>query len=252
MSFTPEETTVDGFLGGRLQIRQPMTGYRAATDPVFLAAAVCAKKGQSVLELGCGVGVASLCLAARVPGIAISGLEVQPDYAALALANGRDNNMPFAVFEGDLRAMPAELRAQSFDHVMMNPPFFDQGMVVAPENAGKSVAHVDGLGMEVWLEAGLRRLRPGGTLTVIQLVAQLPAILAGLSGAGDIRVLPIAPRAGRAAKRVIVRAQKGAKGALKLLPPFCVHSRDAHVQGQADYGPLAGAILRSGAAVDWE
>jgi tRNA1Val (adenine37-N6)-methyltransferase len=58
-------TTVDGFLGGKLQVEQPVSGYRAATDPVYLAAAVPAKAGQTVLDVGCGVGVASLCLGVR-------------------------------------------------------------------------------------------------------------------------------------------------------------------------------------------
>ena len=62
--FRPEELTDDGFLGQRLHILQPRQGYRAATDPVLLAAAVPAQSGQSVLELGCGAGVASLCLGA--------------------------------------------------------------------------------------------------------------------------------------------------------------------------------------------
>jgi tRNA1(Val) A37 N6-methylase TrmN6 len=58
--FGPEEITTDGFLGGRLTIAQPVAGYRAAADPVLLAAAVQARPGQAVLDLGCGAGVASL------------------------------------------------------------------------------------------------------------------------------------------------------------------------------------------------
>ncbi|MDO9527017.1 MAG: hypothetical protein Q7J57_16005, partial [Gemmobacter sp.] len=42
--------TLDAFLGGRLQISQPRQGYRAAADPVLLAAACPALPGQSVLE----------------------------------------------------------------------------------------------------------------------------------------------------------------------------------------------------------
>lgn len=68
MTFDSDLHSHDQFLGGRLMVAQPKTGYRAGVDPVLLAASVPAVRGESVLELGCGVGVASLCLAARVPG----------------------------------------------------------------------------------------------------------------------------------------------------------------------------------------
>ncbi|MEO0916318.1 MAG: methyltransferase, partial [Pseudomonadota bacterium] len=59
-------TTDNAFLGGRLQVLQPAVGYRAGADPVLLAAAVDAGPGHSVLDVGCGVGTALLCLGTRV------------------------------------------------------------------------------------------------------------------------------------------------------------------------------------------
>ena len=252
MSLVTADTTVDGFLGGALQIRQPLHGYRAATDPVFLASSVEAKPQDRVLELGAGVGVASLCLARRVAGVSVTGLELQSDYAALARLNAAENNLSFEVVEGDLEQMPAELRAQSFDHVIANPPFFDKGAVSAPANAGKATAHVVETELAAWVDAGLRRLKPNGTITIIQLTQQLPDILIGLSGsAGDIQVLPLASRRGRPAKRVLVRARKSARAPMRLLAPFHVHENDAHVQGVSDFTPEAAAILRDGAALNW-
>lgn len=57
--FPDDALTQDAFLNGRVMALQPRDGYRAATDPVFLAASVPARTGQNVLELGCGAGVAS-------------------------------------------------------------------------------------------------------------------------------------------------------------------------------------------------
>ncbi len=71
------ETSVDGLLDGRVRLRQPLAGYRAAIDPVFLAAAVPAEPSESLLDLGCGAGAAALCLLARVPGTRVTGLEIQ-------------------------------------------------------------------------------------------------------------------------------------------------------------------------------
>ena len=68
-------------------------GFIAATDAVLLAAACPAVAGQSVLDLGCGAGAAALCLAARVPEVQLSGLELQPAYAALARRNAAENGI---------------------------------------------------------------------------------------------------------------------------------------------------------------
>ena len=54
--------STDDFLGGKLRVKQPKKGYRAGIDPVLLAASVNAHIGDNILDLGCGVGVASLCL----------------------------------------------------------------------------------------------------------------------------------------------------------------------------------------------
>lgn len=99
--------------------------------------------GQAVLELGCGAGVAVLCLAARVPGLVAHGLETQPGYAALARANAAANGIALAVHEGDLRRPPATLRAMSFDHVIANPPFYPDGTATAPRDPGRRTAHVE-------------------------------------------------------------------------------------------------------------
>lgn len=238
----------DGFLGGRLRIRQPVTGYRAATDPVFLAAFTPAAAGQSVLELGCGAGVAVLCLAARVPGLAAHGLETQRPYAALARANAAANGIGLTVHDGDLRHPPAALRAMSFDHVIANPPFYPGGSATVPRDAGRRTAHVEEASLDDWIAAGLRRLRPGGWLTLIHRAERLGGILAALDGrAGAVTVLPIAPRVGRPAGRVLVRARKGAATPLTLAAPFVVHRGESHGDDGDGFAPEAEAVLRHGA-----
>ena len=122
---SPSAST-DGFLGGRLRLAQ-VPGYRAGADPVFLAAAVPAAPGESVLELGCGAGTALFCLGARVGGLHLVGLERDAEAAALARANAAANEIAAEIVTGDVAAMPDALRAESFDHVMMNPPFFRSG-----------------------------------------------------------------------------------------------------------------------------
>lgn len=248
--FGPDEITTDGFLGGRLTIAQPAAGYRAATDPVLLAAAVAAKPGQAVLELGCGAGVASLCLGWRVAGLALAGLEVQPAYAALARRNAEANGQDLEVFDGDLAAMPAVLRSRTFDHVIANPPYFGAGSGTAARDPGRETAQREATPLGDWIDAGLRRLRPGGWLTLIQAAERLPGILAALGRrAGSVTVLPVAPRPGRAAGRVIVTARKGGRAPFRLMAPFVLHEGAAHLRDGDDYSAQARAVLREGAAL---
>ena len=238
----------DGFLGGRLRIVQPAHGYRAGADAVMLAAACPAQGGDRVLELGCGAGVAMLCLAARVPGTQLSGLEVQPEYAALARRNAAANGIAAQIHEGDLADMPAPLRGDTFDQVIANPPYFIAG-TTAPE-PGRGRARHEATPLSDWIDAALRRLRPAGTLSLIQRADRLDAILSGLQGrAGAITILPVVARAGRDAGRVIVRARKGARGPLRLLSPFIMHDNLSHSADAEDLTPAAQAVLREGAAL---
>ncbi len=192
--FAPDELTSDGFLGGRLTVLQPRRGYRAATDPVLLAAAVPASAGQSVLELGCGAGVASLCLAARVPGLRLAGLELQPAYAALARENAAMNGVALEVVEGDLSAMPAALR-QSFDHVIANPPYYPAGGGTGAADPGRERAMREETPLATWIEAAVRRLAPRGVLSLIFGADRLPDALAALDGRMGSSVLPAASAA---------------------------------------------------------
>ncbi|MEM7752129.1 MAG: methyltransferase [Pseudomonadota bacterium] len=244
------ELTENAFLDGRLSIQQPKSGYRAGADPVFLAASVNALPGQRVLDLGCGVGTAMLCLLARVPDASVTGVERQHDLAQIAEGNLSRNGMPGAIVEADVRNLPRSLRDQTFDHVMTNPPFFDRNAGSEAMNAGRELGRGETLDLAVWLDLALRMLAPGGYLTLINRIERLPECLVALSGrAGDIVVLPLAPREERRAKLFLLSARKGAKGPFLLQPPFVVHTGAQHEHDGDSYTDRAQSILRKGQAL---
>lgn len=234
------DLTEDAFLDGRVRLRQPRKGYRAATDPVLLAAAVAARPGDRVLDVGCGVGAASMCLCARHT-VEAHGLETQAPYAALARINAPD----LTVWDGDLFAPPAALSRIGFDWVMSNPPYYEPSGAASPD-AGRDLARREATGADAWVAACLRRVRSGGRIAVIHLADRLPDILTGLTGAGDIAVLPLQARAGRPAKRVIVTARKGARGPFRLAPPLIIHDGPSHMADRNDFTGAAQSVLRDG------
>ncbi len=237
--------TRDRLLGGRVEIAQPEGGYRAAIDPVLLAAGVPARPGEAVLDLGCGGGAAGLCLLARRPDCAVSGLEVQRDMAALARL-GRAGDRAMTVVAGDLRAPPPEIAETRFHHVMMNPPHGAEGRGTPPPDPGKARAHVAGAtDLPAWMAAAHRFLMPKGTLTLIHRADRLVDVLTAMSGRfGDIAVFPLWPKAGMPAKRILARGRKGRRTPPRLLPGLVLHDDNGA------FTPAAEAVLRDGAALD--
>lgn len=240
--------TCDDFLGGKIRVWQPSKGYRAGVDPVLLAACVAAKPGQSVLELGCGVGVASLCLATRVPDVAVTGVEIQPSYATLARRNAVENKLPLDVIEADLRALPADLRQQRFDHVMMNPPYFDRSISTSATDLGRDIALGGDTPLAEWLQIGAKRVGPRGYLTVIQRMERLPEVLAALAGRlGAVIVRPIAGRIGKPPELFLMQARQEGRAAFRMAPALIMHEGETHRGDQESYHANVGAVLRNGA-----
>nr|WP_245217043.1 methyltransferase domain-containing protein [Neoroseomonas nitratireducens] len=233
-------------LGGRVRLRQPREGFRAGLDAVMLAAFVPARSGERVLEAGCGSGAAFLCLAARVPGLDVAAVEREPSMAALARANAAANGVTARVEDGDV-ADPAMARSLGpFHHALANPPFWPGG-TPPPGAIRRAATHESDAGLDAWasfLAAGLKR---GGTASMILPAARFDAGIAALRGAGmgATLLLPLVPRDGMEAKRVLLRGRKGAKGPARILPPLALHLADGTftlavedvLRGAAPLGP---------------
>ncbi len=237
--------TEDTLLGGRVKLRQPRQGYRAAIDPVLLAAAVPANSVDAVLDIGCGVGAAALCLAKRVEGCRVTGIDSQRELVRLANDNIALNDL-FArvvVMTGDLLRPPPRLEPGSFTHVMANPPFLEEGAASPSWDAAKAIATVEReADLAAWIRFALTMVRPKGSITFIHRADRLDHLLAQLSGrAGDIVVFPLWPGRDKPAKRVIVRARKASAAPTRLTQGLVLHEADGRYTAAAD------AVLRNGA-----
>jgi len=244
---TSDDWTEDRLLGGRVVLRQPRDGFRAAIDPVLLAAAVPAREGDRVLEVGAGTGAASLCLAKRVPGLTVHGLELQRDLARLFAENARLNGLADQVHAvpGDLLRPPPIMERDTYDHVFANPPYLDAAQADPADRADRRLASVEGeAALEDWIAFALSMTKPKGSFTFIHRADRLVEILAALHGkAGGVIVFPLWPRAGSPAKRVIIQARKSSRAPTVLASGIALHG-----DGQG-YTPEAEAVLRDGWAL---
>lgn len=243
----PGAVTEDHLLGGRVKLRQPAGGARAAIDPVFLAASVEAEPNQLILDIGCGTGAAMLCLAARVPQCRIVGLEMQRELVRIAGDNANLNGMGqrLSVMIGDLLSPPPRLSPGSFDHVMANPPFLERsrgGDTVSPD---KAAATIEGdADLAEWVRFSLMMVRQKGAVHFIHRADRIDALLAQLAGkAGEVVVYPLWPGQGKPASRVLVRARKQIASPARLMPGMVLHEADGRFTAAAE------AVLRGAAGL---
>ena len=252
-----DELTDDAVLGGRLRLVQKRRGHRVGHDAILLAAAVGARSGDRAADLGSGVGAAGLALAMRVPDVTVTLVEIDPELAAIAAENIERNGLTARARAVELDVSgpsdafaAAGLGPGTIDHVLMNPPFNNpERQNVSPDPA-RSAAHAAPVTLlSDWVSIAASLLHSAGTLTLIWRADGLTAVLAALEPRfGGYVVQPVHGRAGQPAIRVLVRASKGSRAPLVLLPGLVLNDQDGKPTAAAEdvlrHGqalPLAGA-----------
>ncbi len=219
---------------------------------ILLAAAANAHAGEQAVDLGAGVGAAGLALARRIGGLAVTLVEIDPVLAALARDNAARNGLadrvraicldvaaPAAAFTA------AGLAPGSADNVLMNPPF-NAPHNPSPDHGRRTARIASDETLAKWLGTAARLLRPSGVVTLIWRADGLGDVLAALAtGFGAVSILPIHPKPGAPAIRVLARAAKDHSAPLSLLPGFVLADADGKSSVAAE------AVLRHGAALAW-
>jgi tRNA1(Val) A37 N6-methylase TrmN6 len=244
---TLPDVSVDAFLGGRVEAVQPARGHhRAGLEAVLLAASIDAGMRGAVFDLGAGVGIAGFCVAARCADAEVTLVERDPIAVACARAAlARPGNAAFAgrvdLVETDIEAGLGQASAEA---VIFNPPFRERSSGSASPRPARAGAHVLGeSGLDPWFRAAAGLLKPGGSATVIFRADGLDLVFAAAEGRfGGLDVLPVHPRAGDPALRVLVRGVKASRAQMRILPPIVLHPDAGN-----GFRPEIDAILRDGA-----
>ncbi len=227
-------------LGQSLTLAQIKGGFYTSMDSVMLAAACPAKPQDTLLDLGCGVGGAGLAVLHRIKDTQLTGIDIQDDHIALAHENAARNGMKAAFITADIREFSPE---HCFNHVICNPPYLDGGAHIRSPSAAKATAmgH-DEATLQDWIDCAYKNLKSRGSLTMIHQAGQTDKILQAMGDRfGATEIIPLWPRVGTSAKRVIIRSYKNRKS------PASIHAGLVLHQKNGDYTAEAEKILRDAA-----
>lgn len=237
------ETTL---LDGALHLRQLKAGHRAGTDAILLSACISGTAG-TVLDVGAGAGAAGLAVAQRNRNCQLLLAEIEPALAAIARENVALNGMDgrARVVAVDILSSRSRAAAQLPDHcadvLITNPPYqLASASRVSPDPL-KARAHTlaagdDGaqIGLDKWLRACAALLKPGGTFALIHRADALADVMAACAGRfGALQIMPVHPKAGRAAHRILVRGTAGSRGPVSILPGLILHQEDGQFMPRA-------------------
>ena len=249
------EFSLDAWFGGKLMLAQPKSGHRVGSDAALLAAALDVVEGR-IVDVGAGVGAVGLALAFRAERASVDLVEIDMGLARLAALNAARNGLAARVRALELDVMDAGARARanvldnSADAVLTNPPFYAARSVRVSPDPKRARAHVyagcSDAPLVDWMRACMAILKPGGRFAMIHRPEALAAILdAAQYRLGALALLPVHPRLGAPACRLLICGVKGSKAPLRIAPPLVLHSADGRFTPEAD------AIHHGAALLNW-
>jgi len=227
--------TRDDILYGKLKLWQPDEGPRVNMDTVLLAAYVRLKSRceSSFIELGSAAGAVSLMLALRFPKkFCVLGLEIQPELEELAqrncLESGLGDRVSFRRMDfREYKTMPAG----SFDGVVVNPPYEEEGRGRKSPSETVSIAR-QSICCNLWdvVEAASWLLKNKGKFFAVFRADRMAEFLA-LTVNKKLepkRIRLVYPKKGDKANLFLVESLKNGGSCLTVESPLFVHDVDGN------------------------
>lgn len=241
-------------MGGRINITQPKSGFRAGLDSVLLGASV-AVNTSTLLDMGAGVGTAALTALTHEPDLQALLVESNADLLPLTQQNIEHNNfvdrakiLSLDVTATGKQRETAGLATDYFSTIIANPPYFDADSgTKAPEKGRAAARHMHADDLDKWLRTAAASAAPRGEVIFIYRADGLTELLNAFTQRfGAITVLPIVPRQGEDAHRILIRGIKGSRAPMVVKSPLVLHGDE----GRA-FLPEIDAIFRGKSRLHW-
>ena len=218
---------------------QDTDDYAFSQDSVFLANMAKLSSSDAVLDLGCGSGILSTLALVKKHVKKAVGIELQPRVADMARDSAIQNGLQdkFDVICADVKDIRSILKAESFDKVLCNPPYFtnsgnsgqksvsDEGNDALNINARteKSVSRTESTAtLDDFVKGASYALRFGGDAWFVIKADRMASLIYSLKSYNlePKEATLIYPKPTSDVDVVIIKARKGAKEGLKISPFF--------------------------------
>ena len=214
-------------------------GYRIIQDPdrfcfgmdaVLLSGFATAKKGDKVLDLGTGTGIIPILMEAKSEAEHLTGLEIQPESADMALRSVQLNNLQdkISIVTGDIKEAKSLFPKASFQVITSNPPYMiGQHGLVNPHGEKAIARHEVLCTLEDVVENAAALLVPGGHFYMVHRPFRLAEIMTTLI---KYRLEPkrmqlVYPYIDKEPNMVLIEAVRGGKSRMQVEKPLIVYEK---------------------------
>jgi tRNA1(Val) A37 N6-methylase TrmN6 len=238
--------STDHFLDHGFAVQQFRDGgHRSGLDAIMLAASVPTNAEGRVADLGAGAGVVGMAIAHRCRLTKVDLVEIDEKLAALSrdslempqnrhLSDRVCSHCADVAVAGSM-FIDAQLAEGGHDYIVANPPFNDASHRPSPD-ADRALAHMADASMaNQWVKMAARLARGRARLALIVRPQNLVDYLLPVQlRFGDIKLLPLHPKADKPASRVLIGGTNGSRGAMQWLPPLIIHRKDGEFTQEAE------------------
>lgn len=218
-------------LWGGFALIQDDSFFKLGQDSMLLSDFAAPPVRGKVMDLGCGNGALSVLLCARNPNITVTGLEIQPDVAALAQENVELNQLQerMTVLQGDLRQCKSLFPPGAFDYIVCNPPYFAKNSGFSAQGKNRFTARQDGeCSAADAVKAAAYLVKFGGRAAFVYRPERVCELIA------DMKKYQLEPKRMRfvhqhvnaAPSAVLIEARRGSAPGVQVLPPLLVCHAD--------------------------
>ena len=215
--------------GFRIIQRQDV--FRFGTDTVLLSDFAMPKRGDRVVDLGCGTGAIGLIMLAHVQGITVDGVEIQEDVADMARRSAELNGVEdvMRVYCADMRTCHEFFGRGKFSLAVCNPPYFKAGGALLSAGEKRRIARHEGdITPSDIAQSAARLIKNGGKLAVIYPAPRALEMMRAMEDAGiePKRIRTVHGVEGREPKHVLIDGMKGASAGLHWQKPLVLQNAD--------------------------